>query len=75
MYIRGGYNVYPLEVENVLLEHRKVAEVAIVGAPAAVLGEVGVAFVVPADPTDPPTVLGSPLWVQPVGMLHALPVT
>lgn len=27
------------------------------------------------DPTDPPTVLGSPLWVQPVGMLHALPVT
>jgi acyl-CoA synthetase (AMP-forming)/AMP-acid ligase II len=55
LYIRGGYNVYPLEVENVLSEHPGVAAVAVVGTPAPVIGEIGVAFVVPADPTDPPS--------------------
>ena len=48
MYIRGGYNVHPLEVENVLAEHPGVAQVAVVGVPAPVLGEIGVAFVVTA---------------------------
>ena len=46
MYIRGGYNVYPAEVENVIALHPAVAAVAIVGAPDETLGEVGVAFVV-----------------------------
>ena len=64
MYIRGGYNVYPLEVENVLLEHPDVSEVAIVGAPAAVIGEVGVAFVVPVDPAAPPTSEELVEWVR-----------
>jgi acyl-CoA synthetase (AMP-forming)/AMP-acid ligase II len=54
LYIRGGYNVYPLEVENVLSEHPGVAKVAVVGTPAPVIGEIGVAFVVPADPARPP---------------------
>ena len=49
MYIRGGYNVYPAEVEGALSEHPAVGRVAVVGAPDPVLGEVGVAFVVPAD--------------------------
>ena len=48
MYIRGGYNVYPAEVEAVLAEHPSVVRAAVVGAPDPVLGEVGVAFVVPA---------------------------
>jgi acyl-CoA synthetase (AMP-forming)/AMP-acid ligase II len=48
MYIRGGYNVYPSEVERVLSEHPQVAQVAVLGAPDPVLGEIGVAFVVPA---------------------------
>ena len=48
MYIRGGYNVYPVEVEGVLAEHPAVGRVAIVGIPDPVLGEIGVAFVVPA---------------------------
>jgi acyl-CoA synthetase (AMP-forming)/AMP-acid ligase II len=48
MYIRGGYNVYPSEVEHVLASHDDVAQVAIVGVPDRVLGEIGVAFVVPA---------------------------
>jgi acyl-CoA synthetase (AMP-forming)/AMP-acid ligase II len=49
LYIRGGYNVYPAEVEAVLGGHPGVEEVAVVGAPDPVLGEIGVAFVVPTD--------------------------
>lgn len=56
MYIRGGYNVYPIEVENVLSEHPAIAEVAVVGAPAPVIGEEGVAVVVPVDTAATPTI-------------------
>ena len=49
LYIRGGYNVYPAEVEGVLGGHSSVAQAAVVGAPDPVLGEIGVAFVVPAS--------------------------
>src|SRR2546421_6191972 len=53
MYVRGGYNVYPMEVEAVLAEHPGVASVAVVARPDEVMGEVGVAFVVPrAAPPD-----------------------
>jgi acyl-CoA synthetase (AMP-forming)/AMP-acid ligase II len=55
MYIRGGYNVYPAEVEAVLGARPDVAQVAVVGAPDPVLGEIGVAFVVPEVPDAPPT--------------------
>ncbi|RAY16246.1 long-chain fatty acid--CoA ligase [Actinomadura craniellae] len=47
-YIRGGYNVHPAEVETALLRHPAVARVSVVGTPAPVIGEIGVAFVVPA---------------------------
>ncbi len=46
MIIRGGENLFPAEIENVLLEHPSVAEAAVVGAPDRVRGEVPVAFVV-----------------------------
>ena len=46
VYIRGGYNVQPSEVEAALAEHPRVARVAVVGTPAPVIGEIGVAFVV-----------------------------
>jgi len=52
MYIRGGYNVYPAEVERQLARHPAVRQVAVVGKPDPVLGEIGVAFVVPG--TDEP---------------------
>lgn len=52
LYIRGGYNVYPAEVEAALGDHPSVAQVAVVGAPDPVLGEVGVAFLVLADGAD-----------------------
>lgn len=54
MYIRGGYNVYPLEVENALADHPAVAQAAVVGVAAPVLGEIGVAFVVPTPGLAPP---------------------
>jgi fatty-acyl-CoA synthase len=47
MYISGGENVYPAEVEAVLHEHPAVADAAVVGVPDERWGEVGVAFVVP----------------------------
>ena len=46
MLIVGGFNVYPAEVENFLLEHPVVAQAAVVGVPDQRLGEVGFAFVV-----------------------------
>ncbi|MET7924316.1 AMP-binding protein [Streptomyces sp. NPDC005349] len=48
MYIVGGFNVYPAEVERILGRHAAVAELAVVGAPDRRMGEAGVAFVVPA---------------------------
>jgi len=51
-YLRGAYNVYPVEVERVLAEHDRVAAVAVVGAPDPVLGEIGVAYVVPVGTVD-----------------------
>lgn len=55
MYVRGGYNVYPMEVEAALAQHPGVAEVAVVPRPDEVRGEVGVAFVVARDPASPPS--------------------
>jgi fatty-acyl-CoA synthase len=46
MYISGGENVYPAEVEAVLHEHQQVADAAVVGVPDERWGEVGVAYVV-----------------------------
>jgi acyl-CoA synthetase (AMP-forming)/AMP-acid ligase II len=55
MYIRGGYNVYPAEVEAVLSEHPGVAALAIAPRVHITLGEIGVAYVVPRDPAAAPT--------------------
>ncbi len=55
MYVRGGYNVYPVEVEGVLSQHPDVAAVALVPRADLVMGEIGVAVVVPRDPARIPT--------------------
>ena len=53
MFVRGGYNVYPAEVEAALAAHPAVTDVAVVPRPDPVMGEVGVAVVVPLDPAAP----------------------
>ncbi|HET8929293.1 MAG TPA: fatty acid--CoA ligase family protein, partial [Acidimicrobiales bacterium] len=55
MYLRGGENVFPAQVEAVLADHPKVREVAIAPRRDEVMGNRGVAVVVPADPDHPPT--------------------
>jgi acyl-CoA synthetase (AMP-forming)/AMP-acid ligase II len=52
MFNSGGENVYPLEVENVLLRHPAVAEVSVVPVPHRLKGEVPVAMVVKARDRD-----------------------
>jgi acyl-CoA synthetase (AMP-forming)/AMP-acid ligase II len=54
MIIRGGENIYPREIEDLLFEHPKVADVAVVGVPDDHWGEVVVAFVRGA-PGDTPS--------------------
>tara|TARA_B100000614_G_scaffold35122_1_gene27600 strand:+ start:243 stop:1736 length:1494 start_codon:yes stop_codon:yes gene_type:complete len=56
MYIRGGYNVYPLEVEGIFSEHPSVAEVVIIPCPDDIMGEIGVAVIVLEDGCLPTTI-------------------
>jgi acyl-CoA synthetase (AMP-forming)/AMP-acid ligase II len=46
MFIVGGFNAYPAEIENALLRHPAVQQAAVIGIPDERLGEVGMAFVV-----------------------------
>ncbi|MCK0176634.1 FadD3 family acyl-CoA ligase [Mycolicibacterium sp. F2034L] len=55
MFIVGGFNAYPAEIEGFLLEHPAVAQVAVVGVPDERMGQVGKAFVVPQDAEAGPT--------------------
>jgi acyl-CoA synthetase (AMP-forming)/AMP-acid ligase II len=55
MYVRGGYNVFPLEVEDVLSDHPHVAHVAVAPRPDPVMGEIGVAVVVVRHGAPAPT--------------------
>ncbi len=52
LIIRGGQNVYPVEIENMLITHPQVAAVAVVAMPDPVMGEKACAFVVPKPGTD-----------------------
>ncbi len=52
MIISGGVNIYPQEIENLLIGHPKVADVAVVGAPHEEMGEQVVAVIQPADWAD-----------------------
>lgn len=60
MFISGGVNIFPAEIEAVLQEHPDVADAAVVGVPDEVWGEKGVAFVVPKPGASPsPEVLAA----------------
>ncbi|MCU1599943.1 MAG: Long-chain-fatty-acid--CoA ligase [Frankiales bacterium] len=47
MYVVGGFNAYPAEIEQVLVRHEGISEAAVIGVPDERMGEVGKAFVVP----------------------------
>jgi HIP---CoA ligase len=47
MFVVGGFNVYPAEIEQTITRHEKVSEAAVVGVPDERLGEVGRAYVIP----------------------------
>jgi fatty-acyl-CoA synthase len=59
MFISGGVNIYPAEIEHELMTHPEVKEAAVIGVPDPMWGEVGCAFVVPRNPGDPPSDLGA----------------
>src|SRR6202041_341755 len=52
MFIVGGFNAYPAEIENALLRHPAVQQAALIGIPDQRLGEVGMAFVVVSGDTS-----------------------
>jgi HIP---CoA ligase len=52
MFIVGGFNAYPAEIEGYLMEHPAVAQAAVIGVPDDRLGQVGKAFVVPKGGKD-----------------------
>ena len=54
MFIVGGFNAYPAEIERMMIEHPGIGQVSVIGIPDDRLGEVGAAFVVTA-PGTPPT--------------------
>ncbi len=49
MFISGGVNVYPAEIEAQLLQHQDIADAAVAAVPDPTWGELGVAFVVPVE--------------------------
>jgi fatty-acyl-CoA synthase len=55
MYISGGSNIYPREVEEKILAHPAIGEVAVLGVPDPVWGEVGVAVCVAREGANPVT--------------------
>jgi malonyl-CoA/methylmalonyl-CoA synthetase len=55
LIISGGFNIYPREIEEILLEQPGIREAAVVGVPDRVRGEIPVAYVVSDDPVDEPT--------------------
>ena len=52
LIISGGFNIYPREIEEFLLEQEEVAEAAVVGVPDRLRGEVPVAYIVPRQSFD-----------------------
>ena len=65
MYVVGGFNAYPAEIEALLRNHEGVAAVAVVGIPDERMGEVGCAYIVPVEPGSDPDELGHPSSVGP----------
>ena len=59
MFIVGGFNAFPAEIEGILLTHPGIGQVAVVGVPDQRLGEVGKAYIVPRSgaEVDEPSII------------------
>ena len=75
MFITGGFNAYPAEIERLLLTHPDIAQVAVIGVPDERMGEVGMAFVVPTAGATAPTRRGRGLGPRAHGELQGAPRT
>jgi len=64
MYIVGGFNTYPAEIEHTLLEHPAVSQAAVIGVPDERLGEVGMAFLVLAADQESPSEIELIEWCR-----------
>ncbi len=73
MFIRGGYNVYPAEVEAALTDHPDVIDAVVVPRPDEVMGEIGVAVLVPRDATHPPSLEEVRTFLEPRLARYKLP--
>ena len=75
MIIRGGENIYPREVEDVLFQHPGVADVAVIGLPDEKWGEIVAAVIRPAQPlaADQPSVAELREWVRAHLAAHKTP--
>lgn len=54
MIVSGGVNIYPAEIEHLLVAHPDILDAAVIGVPNPDLGEEAKALVIPADPSNPP---------------------
>ena len=61
MFVVGGFNAYPAEIESILRGHEAVGQVAVVGVPDERLGEVGCAYVVSTAPAGVPDRVADPV--------------
>jgi fatty-acyl-CoA synthase len=75
MVIRGGMNLYPREIEEVLFAHPKVADVSVVGLPDAKWGEVVAAVIRPTDEAAPPTADELHTWCREKLAAHKTPAS
>ncbi len=73
LIVTGGENVWPEEVEAALVRHPEVADVAVAGRLDAEWGQQVVAFVVPRQPGEPPTVAALRAWVKGTLPAYAAP--
>ena len=64
MYIVGGFNCYPAEIENLIQAHPAVREVAVIGVPDERMGEIGRAFVVWAPAMGEPDQAALIAWCR-----------
>jgi long-chain acyl-CoA synthetase len=82
LIIRGGFNVFPRDVEDALLEHRAVATACVLGRPDPLYGEEVVAFVTLREEVDPASLvgfgrerLGGYKYPREIHVVAALPLT